>query len=916
MEITELSSHSTQLTQQSSVASENGGTVTESPPDVTGELMPLILGQLQSITASVVGGGVGGGGGGDDDWAGACASSACHSLKSHNSPYCSNSSRKSFGNNSNKSAISTNPAVAAVAVATTAFPSASSTATYSASASSVGEESARNSSVVGSASAGELGELGEIQREEESSTATTGTSSEECLFDSSSSSSSVDSQLTSQYDDVAAEFSCFLEGLRNSLKRSARNDSNSNCALADSFSVSPQHPSPPVPSGQGGLRSVTTCAPLLAPRYSYQQQPPAAALTGPVLIGSGSLRPGITCAKAADSAGASGDDPGLIQQVNKVLTLLRASLVHDPGGAVQVPGNPDLSASTDPSKASELIALIDRLQSSLATAEERRHEDKERSPADNPPSSRVGSNPCHTSAADCGESPSMLAGCAQSRPCVSTPFSMTRSSSSHCSPWTADFSSSSNEQLTGSHLTTTKPTDLARLSDNSDVIERIVLACNDGGGGGGGGGGSGETHGKEESGEGVPWKIRLGRRRSQTRSHTVGVTQEELAQARRLFEETTAFRLEARDQRKQQQWVYSNLHDLSSSGNFESVSTGYSNGGRISGNNNNSSSNDGASNNLMSSINNYIQSDASVVGTVPTYSTGAAVSSAASENEHLVEDNLPDSPICVVPFPRKEPVPSIGGGYVSAPNWQTDVEKRLTSMPRPFVPFVKHATQFYEGYQPPPERRMTYASIDDSCPMTGGVIGNLKIKPFRTYSLENSKSSSYDDPSKSLFTPQETVQIAIHQAAIKKQMSEEEDRRKRRNSLSSYQLPGMSDVKPERDFTLGMPKPYSPPKHNHATERQQSQQQVEPQSPCEVQHNSKLSSLFQSADSGYTEESGTESHQKEDQPTVCYENLPVAKPLLPTTVVPPAAGKSAIFMDACEGFAAVITCKNLARFRL
>ncbi|ODM96159.1 hypothetical protein Ocin01_10519 [Orchesella cincta] len=937
VEVVERSS-STQLIQQSSTASESGdqqqpvgGTISASSTstDVTGELMPLILGQLQSsldsISASASTSSVVGGGG-----AGASAASSSHNIVgsqfhqlSHSSAHISsNNSVKSLGNsnkcNANTSLVGNSSSASSVVGANVGS----------------GEASAGNNSSNSVISGGTSSSGGLPRRDEESST---GTSSEECLFDSGTESgedlstnvstssavgngtappaddeaaqpsisssaslpaatlaSVVDSQLPSQYDNASGEFSCFIEELKNSLKRNTNKESllrsyckNSAEALLSSgegaFSVDTQNYTPSSQSFSDFNSIInSTAASFATSGSSFSGETERISNEATVPIGELTTNSGFNNSARQENK----SDSSLVQQVDKVLTLLRDSLLKDPSCLAKIPGNPDIN-TCDPSKGKELIALIDRLKYSLSA--EDGHSDTENSFQVNPCETRETVSNLNLASAssvsgcvgveDTGHS-SML-GWSQPRPPDIVPFPVARSSSN---PWVGDIPTSSSVTSTPSGI----------YQNNQMAVEAPYIAA-------------ASDSSKVEHVDGVPWKIRLARRRSHPRSHTVGVTQEELAQARRLFEESTGFRLEDREPRQQQQQqphhnqsVYSNMQDLSSVGTSDSFS--YANAPTSTNNNNN-----------HSNINNYRESDATVVGTVPDY--------ASAYTSEKTEDNTPLSPSSVT-FPhdsshqgvmssgggdqRTEMMPSANGSGVAKPSWQTDVEKRLTSIPRPFVPFVKNATQFYEGYQPPPERRMTYASIDDSCSMAGGVAGNLKIKPFRTYSLDNNKTTStssatQDDPSKSFFTPQETVQIAIHQAAIKKQMSEEEDRRKQRNSLSSQQVHGSSGVKQDRDYSLGMPKPYSPP---HAKKQQQQHQQQPPpkseesdsvpneqlrqyeipSSPAQSSQPMGYSSSFQSGDSGYTEESGPESHQKDDQSVTRYDSSSLNAPV--TTSIP------------------------------
>lgn len=94
-----------------------------------------------------------------------------------------------------------------------------------------------------------------------------------------------------------------------------------------------------------------------------------------------------------------------------------------------------------------------------------------------------------------------------------------------------------------------------------------------------------------------------------------------------------------------------------------------------------------------------------------------------------------------------------------------------------------------------------------------------KLKPFRTFSLENKSSIPPSDPSLTFFTPEEAFQIAIHKAAINKQVSEEEERRKGLGLTPGPALPKPGE-KEKRDFSLALPKPYVAPSSSSSDEQE------------------------------------------------------------------------------------------------
>jgi len=200
----------------------------------------------------------------------------------------------------------------------------------------------------------------------------------------------------------------------------------------------------------------------------------------------------------------------------------------------------------------------------------------------------------------------------------------------------------------------------------------------------------------------VPWKLRKARKKSKTRSHTVGVSEEELAEARRYIQET---------ERRQ-------------------------------------------------------------------YSMGSQPS--------VYSD----------PFPsvRKTSLGSLSNttSPVFSPVSASSTERKFFPVaPRPF----KSSAEIFESLR---QQSLDAGSLSDGGGLTG--TSSLKLRPLRTVSLD----SSYD-PSRHFFTPEENVQIAIHKAAIKKQVSAEENRRNRRSSFSSLSV--------GKDLSLRLPKPFCAPQN-------------------------------------------------------------------------------------------------------
>jgi hypothetical protein len=526
----------------------------------------------------------------------------------------------------------------------------------------------------------------------------------------------------------------------------------------------------------------------------------------------------------------SSEEASLVQQVDKVLSLLRDTLVKDPKCAT-LPVIPGLDLTSDPSKGRELVALIDRLKASLV--------DQTTSGGE----TGASDSQLHAEAIkvfECKEEEEEITKLVGGRrgSILSNKDFPTSKRSQEDLPYSASKEDEHSTVIIGPAVITgdkgagverrtaeemlawaqNRPPDIVPLPWVNHIQSTFTDERK-------------KSMGGEED---VPWKMRASKRRSHGRSHTVGVTQEELAEARRYLQEA-AFRSALQEQNQtavaveQQQQRYENeVAKQEETTRLEMEQE--------------------------KELDLEISNALSKSNTLPSSHGGFA---SLGERDDLTADRLESSSSVGYNVTNQ----TEGKSDRSASSWLEDVEKGLTRFPRPFV---KGKGMYDAGYEPPPERRMTYASIDDS---RGRILGrvnssgsaegqsnpttnnNARIKPFRTFSLDNAY-----DPSKSFFTKEETVQIAIHQAAIKKQMSEEEDRRKRRNSLSSsHNIYGAgSGGAPNRDFSLALPKPYSPP------EKQQLGQGN--------------GSTETGGDSGYTEESGSDTRQPMNDQLVLYQS--------------------------------------------
>ncbi|CAG7700241.1 unnamed protein product [Allacma fusca] len=549
---------------EGSSTTTSGETVAVRGTDVTGELMPLILGQLQSSldNFSAFGGGGGGGGGGGE-------------------------SIKNIGKVDGVSAVS-----------------------------SVDNSKIKCSKQKIPNDADDEDEDETEDEDEDKDDEDGEEGDDECLFDSGTESGEDSVVSAASVHPVASvEFSSFMEGIRNSLQNSSSN-LLTNVQIDKSLEA----------AGGGAVESVP---------------------------------------ETRSETNTQATDLDLIQQVDSALTLLRDSLVADPDGLAKrlALDTSELPGREDKLKGKELIALIDRLKTSLSG---------------NKSQGEVSSGIVKAKSFNEEDSKvPQVVGPSQvnmDQDLDDEVFSWQEPQPPDLVPFNAAVNFRGEKFSSG---------------NNPDTIK--------------------QSGGNQEE---IPWKVRASQKRNKARSHTVGVSEEELEEARRYLQEE-AFKT-ALKERKREKALKKEMNE----------------GGPI----------------------------------VPP--------------QHLV---------------RHDSSPSITSKSSSRETMKNsqidDYDTSLPSIPKKLPPCDLNSTT--GSLQEFPQIGQYFCN-DDS----GGIVtAGLKLKPFRTLSLD----SNYD-PSKSLFTPEETVQIAIHKAAINKQMSEEEARRKRRNSLSSYKQYG--------DFPL--PKPYTP----------------------------------------------------------------------------------------------------------
>lgn len=767
------------LTKTLSIGGVTLGSDSSDVADVTGELMPLIFGQLQSSLLDNIGASGSASGGGS-------AGNSHHNVSS---------------DNSNNTCTNTNA---------NALQSAADANTNNSSSSSSEGSSSTNSSAGGGGGPD---------------------SGEDCLFDSGTESGEDGGSPPSlppvvdvlqphhaKSESSPAEFSNFMEGLRNTLKRNQ--NKGSLLHSLSHFDALGALASTSAAAGGGATVSASDSAIAAKSRSQGEKIISASELGG----GCGNLldtsaisgnkgsfldKKQVVSSTSTESEAAAADRT-LVQQVDKVLSLLRDSLVKDPT-VLRSLGFADVELNLESEKGKELIALIDRLKSTLSTANETTSSSGQEEGAIKTKSKdKINQAPTL---------PTVISTCEQKEKVVDEQPGINTTAASRA-----------QEMLAWAQI---RPPDTVPLpwvnhmqppSERKSSTEGVAAPFS------------------VDDGNHYTHKGRGGRRRSHTRSHTVGVTQEELAEARRYLQET-ALRTALEDSKRQEgQQTEKKAEEASEPSPPQDATT-------------------------------FRRTSLVTVNPMAKSSSRDSMQVFSPTGQ---EHNKP-------PFelPRQN-------------SWHQDVEKGLSHMPRPFVKSA--AGMFDASYVPPPERRMTCATLDDSVSslfgsrdqtqnsLPGGGSGKVgegrgsqfaKIKPFRTISLDNAY-----DPSKTFFTKEETVQIAVHQAAIKKQMSDEEDRRKRRNSLSSqqniYGSGGGSGAAPTsnstRDFSLALPTPYSSPQQQKQKQMKNSGRVVTGgngslnnnsfNAPCNSNDDHHHQNQTQSGgDSGFTEESGSDSRQ-------------------------------------------------------
>ncbi|KAL0272018.1 UNVERIFIED_CONTAM: hypothetical protein PYX00_005156 [Menopon gallinae] len=121
---------------------------------------------------------------------------------------------------------------------------------------------------------------------------------------------------------------------------------------------------------------------------------------------------------------------------------------------------------------------------------------------------------------------------------------------------------------------------------------------------------------------------------------------------------------------------------------------------------------------------------------------------------------------------------------------KNDQPKTLKS-PSPPYKNIQYAPTVFSQYEPEPQRPRAIPNDSKSLNRSSsqGLVRDEKVRlisPVKhSISMDNGDSVLEYDPSLSLFTPEQSVKIAVHKAAINKQLSREEEKRVRKLSVES-----------------------------------------------------------------------------------------------------------------------------------